>query len=98
MLVHTVLMKLIPGTTKSNLDELSDRVRELAEAVSGPGNYAGGSNVTEEPLDQGYSFGFLIRFSDRDALNAYHVNPAHLAVSLAIRAISETVLVFDLES
>lgn len=97
MLVHTVLMQLLPDTSRSDLDELSERVRELAEAVSGPGTYGIGPNVTEEPLDQGYSYGFFIRFADRDALNAYHVNPAHLTVSLTIRSLAETVLVFDLE-
>lgn len=96
MLVHTVLLKVRPGKTGPELDDLSFRVRELAEAVAGAQSCAIGPNVTEEPLDQGYDFGFVIRFPDRAALNAYHVNPAHLAVSLTIRDLAETILVFDI--
>jgi hypothetical protein len=97
MLVHTVLMKLLPGSARPELDDLSFRVRELADAVAGPMSCVIGPNVSDEALDQGYDFGFVICFPDRAALNTYHVNSAHLAVSLAIRALAETVLVFDME-
>jgi hypothetical protein len=63
-----------------------------------PGGYIVGSNVTEEPLDQGYDFGFVFTFPNRGALDAYHVNPAHLGVSLAIRDLEESILVFDFDS
>jgi hypothetical protein len=97
MLVHTVLIKLLPGSALSELDDLSFRLRQLADAVAGPTSCVVGPNVSDEGLGQGYDFGFVIRFEDRAALNSYHVNPAHLAVSLAIRGLAETVLVFDVE-
>jgi hypothetical protein len=96
MLVHTVLLQLRPDVTDHQLEGLAERLRDLASAASGPNSLAIGPNVTEEPLDQGYRFGFVIRFSDRGALDAYHVNPAHLAVRLAIRDLATTVLVFDI--
>jgi hypothetical protein len=37
-----------------------------------------------------------LRFTDHAQLDAYHVNPAHLPVSLTIRDLANTVLVFDL--
>ena len=54
------------------------------------------ANVTEEPLSQEFEFGFVLRFAGHAQLDAYHVNPAHLPISLAIRDLSRTVLVFDL--
>lgn len=98
MLVHTVLLQVRPGAPAAELQDLTDRIGELAATVAGDGNCVVGPNVTEEPLAQGYDFGFIIRFPDRAALNAYHVNPAHLAVSLAIQALAEKVLVCDFET
>lgn len=97
MVVHTVLVKTRPGTSASTLTALALRIDDLARTACGPGEYHVGRNVTEEPLDGGYDFGFVLRFPNRGALDAYHVNPAHLAVSLAIRDIADAVLVLDLD-
>jgi hypothetical protein len=95
MLIHVVLMRLRPGVAESALDELACRVGDLAESVAGPDSCVVGANVTEEPLSQDFEFGFVLRFVDHAQLDAYHVNPAHLPVSLAIRDLARTVLVFD---
>ena len=96
MLVHVVLMRLRPGIPESALGELARRVSDLAESVAGPNSCVVGPNVTEEPLSQEFEFGFVLRFADHAQLDAYHVNPAHLPVSLTIRDLARTVLVFDL--
>jgi hypothetical protein len=98
MLRHIVLMQTRPGTSWGDLSALADRIRDLADTVSGPNSCVVGSNVTEEPLSQGFDFGFVMTFASRLALDAYHVNPAHLGISLAIRDLSNAVLVFDLEN
>jgi hypothetical protein len=95
MLVHVVLMRLRPGISDSALDELGCRLRTLAESVSGPDSCIVGPNVTEEPLSQEFEFGFVLRFAGYAQLDAYHVNPAHRAVSLTIRDLARTILVFD---
>ena len=97
MLIHVVLMAVRPGASDAELSDLAGRVRELAETVAGPESCVVGPNVTEEPLAQGYDFGFVIRFPSRAALDAYLVNPAHFPVSLTIRDLADTVLVFDLD-
>ena len=96
MLVHVVLMRLRPGVSSASLREIERCVRDLAESVAGPDSCVVGPNVTEEPLSQGFEFGFVVRFASRAQLDAYHVNSAHLPISLAIRDVSHTVLVFDL--
>lgn len=95
MLVHVVLMQLLPGVPESELRELADRIRDLADSVAGPQACVVGPNITEEPLSQGFEFGFVLSFAGHAELDAYHVNPAHLAISLAIRSLTSTVLVFD---
>jgi hypothetical protein len=95
MLVHVVLMRLRPGISGSALGELARRVGDLAESVSGPNSCVVGPNVTEEPLSQEFEFGFVLRFAGHAELDAYHANPAHLPISLVIRDVSRTVLVFD---
>ena len=96
MLVHVVLMRLRPGVPESALGELARRLGDLAESAAGPESLVVGANVTEEPLSQEFEFGFVLRFTDHAQLDAYHVNPAHLPVSLTIRDLANTVLVFDL--
>jgi hypothetical protein len=96
MVVHVVLMRLRPEISRSALDELARHLGDLAESVAGPNSYVVGPNITEEPLSQGFEFGFVMRFASLAELDAYHVNPAHLPISLAIRDVSRTVLVFDL--
>ncbi len=98
MLVHTVLMKTKPNARPAELRDLTLRIRLLASTFSGVGSFAVGRNVTEEPLDQGYSFGFILNFADHGALDAYHVNPAHMAVSFLIRDVASEILVFDIEN
>ncbi len=95
MLVHVVLMRLHPGVSAKALTRLAAQVRGLAVSVAGQESCIVGVNVTEEPLSQDYEFGFVLRFASHAELDAYHVNPAHLAVSLAIRDLAHTVLVFD---
>jgi hypothetical protein len=91
-------MRLRPNAEQAGVEELAERLRALGEATCVPGGCVVGTNVTEEPLDQGYDFGFVFTFPNRCALDAYHVNPAHDGVSLAIRDLAETILVFDFDS
>jgi hypothetical protein len=95
MLVHVVLMRLRPGVPESALGELARRLGDLAESAAGPESLVVGANVTEEPLSQEFEFGFVLRLASHAELDAYHVNPAHLSISLAIGHLARTVLVFD---
>lgn len=98
MLLHTVLIRPKSQVTASDLDELTIQTTKIAERLCGTGNFDVGPNSTHEPLDQGYAFGFILRFADRAALSAYHADPEHERLSQRIQELAETVLVFDLES
>jgi hypothetical protein len=98
MLVHVVLMQLRSGVSSAALRHLERRIRDLAESVAGPDTCVVGPNVTEEPLAQGFDYGFVLRLASHAELDAYHVNAAHLPISLTIRDMSRAVLVFDLSA
>lgn len=98
MLLHTVLIRPRANVKASDLDALAIQTSRIAERLCGAGNFNVGPNSTLEPLDQGYAFGFILRFADREALAAYHVDPEHAGLSQRIQELAETVLVFDLDS
>lgn len=98
MLLHTVLIRPNAAATESDLRDLALQTEGIAERLCGAGNYDIGPNSTQEPLDQGYAFGFILRFADRDALFTYHADPEHERLSQCIQELAETVLVFDLET
>lgn len=98
MLQHTVLVRPKVGVGIDEFAALAAQTARLAERLCGPGQYAVGPNSTQEPLDQGYAFGFILQFADRAALAAYHGDPEHEPLSQRIQELAETVLVFDLES
>lgn len=98
MLVHTVLIRPSSAASDADFAALAEQTAKLAERLCGTGNYDVGPNCTHEPLDQGYAFGFIMRFADRNALGVYHRDPEHDLLSKRIQELAETVLVFDLET
>ena len=95
MLTHVVLMQLRADAPEADIADLDDKLRDLAARLVGPDSYTLGTNATEEPFAQGYDFGFVIRFHDRQALAAYHGHPDHQPISDAVQSLSTTFLVFD---
>ena len=95
-MIHIVLIKPRPAIENAELAALTAAMHSLARET-GALSIEIGPNVTHEPLDQGYLFGFILRFPDRAALLAYHAHPSHLPVSQSIQAMADSVLVFDLE-
>jgi hypothetical protein len=98
LLLHTVLIRPNAHVTGPDLDALAIQTAKIAERLCGTGNFDVGPNSTHEPLDQGYAFGFILRFADRDALAAYHADPEHEQLSQRIQELAESVLVFDLKT
>lgn len=96
-MLHMVLIRPRPEIGSAELAALTDAMRVLA-MEAGALSLEIGPNVTHEPLDQGYTFGFVLRFADRPALMAYHVHPGHIPVSQTIQGMADSVLVFDLET
>lgn len=96
MFLHIVLMQTRESLDDPRFAELTRSLRTLTDTIAGSGSLSIGPNVTEEPFAQGYDFGVVIRFRDRDELHRYHADSAHESISAMIQALSKTILVFDL--
>ncbi|MFT4036583.1 MAG: Dabb family protein [Thermomicrobiales bacterium] len=95
MIRHVVLIQPNSQATDDALQSLGEQIERLAGRMCGDGAYVIGPNTTEEPLAQGYLFGFTMDFPDRQALATYHADPEHAEVASSIKALAASVLVFD---
>lgn len=96
MLEHIVLLKLKPGITEAQLKTLSDALHGMADEIPGIESVTAGTNNSPEGKSQGYTYGFIVRFTDEAARDAYLPHPHHRQVAGEyIRPLVEDVLVFD---
>ena len=96
MLEHIVLLKLKPGITEAQLKTLSDALYGMADEIPGIESITAGTNNSPEGKSQGYAYGFIVRFTDEAARDAYLPHPHHRQVAGEyIRPLVEDVLVFD---
>ncbi|MBW3622636.1 MAG: Dabb family protein [Armatimonadetes bacterium] len=98
MIEHIVLFKVRSDATSEAVKEMLRRLRALKEEVPGILYLSCGTNFSERA--QGYTHGLVVRFPDRDALQAYQVHPLHqAAVTEAVRPVVEEggILALDYE-
>lgn len=97
-ILHVVLMQPRVDVRAGQVDDLWRALRALAGEIPGIEDVTCGANTSPEGLEQGYTLGFVVRFADADARDAYLPHPAHVAVIPLVQAVAERVLVFDLEA
>ena len=98
MIEHLVLFKVRENAAPEESEEMLRRLRQLETEVPGILYLSCGVNFSER--SQGYTHGLVVRFPDRDALQAYQVHPLHqAAVSEAVRPVVEPggILALDYE-
>ena len=98
MIEHIVLLKLKEGVTEDQTQKLLDGLNRLKETIPGMLDVSGGYNNNPEGKSGGFTYGFIVRFSDAAARDGYVPHPEHqkLAQEL-VRPIVDDVLVFDYE-
>ena len=96
--LHVVLLDPVPEATEERLADLFAAIRGLRDAIPGIETVDCGPSSSPEGLEQGFTHGFVMRFVDRAARDAYLPHPAHLAVVPMVQALSRRVLVFDLDA
>jgi len=96
MVEHIVLLKLKPEVSIAQLETLSFALRGMAGEIPGIESVTAGTNNSLEGKSQGYGYGFIVRFTDEAARDAYLPHPFHRQVAGEhIRPLVEDVLVFD---
>jgi hypothetical protein len=94
--LHVVLLKPKTGATAAQFAALWSALEGLKDRIPGIASVACGPNASPEGLEQGYTQGFVMRFDDAQARDAYLPHPEHQAVIPLVLAVAESVLVFDL--
>ena len=94
---HIALLKFKDGTTPEQIDNVFDQLLELTEAVPGIEDYVAGANNSTEGLNQGFTHGFVMTFTDAAARDAYLPHPDHEKVKAAVLPLVESVVVFDFD-
>ncbi len=95
MITHVVLLNPKEDKSPREIQRALENVAELKEIIPGITEVKTGENVSAN--HHGYTYGFIMRFVDKDALKAYAPHPAHQRVSEELVAMCHSILDFDLE-
>ena len=76
MIIHTFCFRWKPGTTEDQKERAYDEISALNLQIPGILETNVGANFS--PRSQGYEFGGVMKFADRDSMDAYTTHPVHL--------------------
>jgi hypothetical protein len=94
---HIALIKFNEGTSSEQIDNVFDQLLDLSENVPGVENFVSGPNTSPENLNQGYTHGLVMTFTDAAARDAYLSHSEHERVKNELLPLVESVIVFDFE-
>ena len=94
MFIHAVFLLPKPEATTEELQAAVERVKALQQKIPGIVEIQAGENRNAN--NQGYTYGFIMRFVDEDHLKAYFPHPEHRAVGAELRRLSTHLMNFDL--
>jgi len=96
LIEHIVLFKIKTDASEDKKRAMLYALLDLKDRVPGILHASAGVNFSARA--QGYTHGFVVRFKDRAALDAYLPHPAHVAVvETHVKPLSEGVLALDYE-
>lgn len=96
MIFHTVLLKLKPETTPSEVEATLELVRGLPQKIEGITSVIAGANLHTTQKNQGYTHGFILIFDTKEHFRAYAPHPDHQPVSKELQRICQQIIDFDL--
>ncbi len=101
MIRHIVLVRFEDHVTDATIAPLWQALHELKETLGDRVlSVTAGRSESPEEIERGYMHGFVVDFSDWDALEAYQTHPDHKALGAKLVAHAkggiDGILVFDL--
>jgi hypothetical protein len=96
MLIHIVCWKYKPETKPEMRADHIERLRALSDIVPGIESLDVGADILG--LDRSFDTGLVIKFTGREALDAYTVHPEHQKVVAMGREIAERAVSVDFET
>ena len=95
MIDHVVLLQPRTDVTEEEITRILSHVQDLQESIPGIIETRAGKNLSVN--NQGYGYGFVMRFVNAESLKAYVPHPAHQVVSKELQNICESIIDFDVE-
>jgi hypothetical protein len=95
MVEHLVWFKLKEGVAQDDKAAMMNALRELRAAIPGIEHLACGEDFSGR--SRGFHIGLVVRFSSREALEAYGPHPAHAAFGAQFRPFWDDVMALDFE-
>jgi antibiotic biosynthesis monooxygenase (ABM) superfamily enzyme len=78
MFIHMFAFRWKPGVTSEQVRRAKSEIRALQRQIPGLLETAVGVNIS--PRGQGYEFGGVMKFADKQSLESYGAHPAHQAL------------------
>jgi hypothetical protein len=94
---HLVVVKFKPDTSATTVSRLFAALARLKQVIPGIAHYAGGPYASPEGLNQGFTHGFLMTFTNAAARDTYLTHPDHEQVKRDFLPSIENVIAFDFE-
>jgi hypothetical protein len=94
---HIVLLKFKDGTTEEQIDGFFGELLDLSESAMGLEDYVSGNNCSHENLNQGFTHGFVMTFTDSSVRDAYLASETQIRYKAMSAPIVDATVVFDFE-
>ncbi len=94
---HVVLIRFKESASPEVISNLFEELLEVTESIPGIEDYVTGPNNSPEGLNDGYSHGIVMTFTDAAARDAYLPHPEHERVVVKFKEQVEKFIVFDFE-
>jgi hypothetical protein len=94
---HIALFKFKAETSPEQVDQVFQEIMDLSETIPGIEDYVSGPNSSPETLNDGFTHGFVMTFTDAAARDAYLPHPEHERVKATILQHAEKFIVLDFE-
>lgn len=100
MIRHIVFIRFKPEMTDAKIFSIFDGLYDIKDKLPGVLSITSGKSKSPEQMERGYMHGFVVDFTDWDALQTYQDHPDHklLGGKLVANAVAgiDDILVFDL--
>jgi Stress responsive A/B Barrel Domain len=95
MVTHVVLLQPKPEVPGNEITTALVHVQALQDTIPVIVDVRVGKNMSN--YNQGYTYGFVMKFVDVEHLKLYALHPAHQIVSQELQRICQKIIDFDIE-
>src|SRR5260370_6695944 len=97
MFTHVVLLKPKDKIAQAKIVAVLEHLKTIQKVITGIVSVKVGENL-RGPNSQGYTYGMVIQFANRESFNDYVPHPAHRAVGEEMQPIFQSVIGLDIVS